>query len=70
MNLRKEYRFFYHYNKKEKKMTIHFRKKCYIAKEIRCFRMCETKWKESQPNLVMQGWASEVVINNDKAIIR
>lgn len=58
----KEYRFFYHYYKQKKKMTIHFKKSCMIVDNVVCNVKCETKWKKTQPNLVMQGFCKEVVI--------
>lgn len=57
----KQYRFFYHYNKPQKKMTVHFRGQCHLAKHLRCLVPCETKWNATQPNIVMQGFASAIV---------
>jgi hypothetical protein len=65
----KTYRFFYHYNKQQKKMSVHFRKKCYIVKDIACFRDTFTKYNKTQPYLVMQGFCSKVVITNDLTAI-
>jgi hypothetical protein len=65
------YRFFYHYNKQNKKMTVHFRKQCLIVKDIACFCDTYTKWNEKgQPNIVMQGFANKVIVSNDTAIIQ
>lgn len=33
----RKYRFFYHYNKPNNKMTVHFRKKCYIVGMLHVF---------------------------------
>jgi hypothetical protein len=65
----KKYRFFYHYFKQKGKMSIHFRGKCTAVNDIDCRVPCETKWKLTQPNLVMQGFATEVNIQDKKAII-
>ncbi len=65
----KKYRFFYHYNKANKKMTVHFRKLCYIANNIECLVPCETKWNKTQPNLVMQGWAKQLHTSENLIII-
>lgn len=65
----KKYRFFYHYYKQKNKMSIHFKNKCTVVDEIECNVPCETKWKIRQPKLVMQGYASNVTIINNKAII-
>lgn len=67
--MRKEFRFFYHYNKANGKMTVHFRKRCYIVDNIACFRDTFTKWNKSQPRIVMQGWAEKVIISRDKTAI-
>lgn len=66
----KQYRFFYHYNKQHKKMSVHFRKKCLIVDDVVCNVTCESKWNKTQPNLVMRGYATDVVIENNKATIR
>lgn len=58
--MKQVYRFFYHYNKKEKKMSVHFNKQCFIAKHIKCDLPTESKYNKSQPNLVMQGFATSV----------
>lgn len=67
----KTYRFFFHYNKKEQKMTVHFRKKCILVDDVICNTPCETKWNRSQPYLVMQGFASDIrIINSNIAHIK
>lgn len=50
-------------------MSIHFRGKCYRAKDVICNTACYTKWNKSQPKLVMSGKASDVVISHDVAYI-
>jgi hypothetical protein len=65
----KQYRFFYHYFKAQKKMSVHFRNKCSIVNDIVCKTTCETKWRKTQPQLVMQGFAKNVIIENDIAYI-
>lgn len=67
--MNKTYRFFYHYNKANKKMTVHFRKNCTIVDDIICMVPCETHWQKIQPQLVMRGKAQEVSIKNNKAYI-
>ncbi len=61
----KRYRFFFHYNKPLKKMTVHFRGQCLIAKDVRCEVPCTTKWNKTQPQIVMRGWAAQVVLDQD-----
>jgi hypothetical protein len=65
----KKYRFFYHYYKQKGKMTIHFKKSCTVVDNIECRVPCQTKWNKTQPQLVMQGFASNVKIENGIAII-
>lgn len=66
----KKYRFFYHYFKGKKKMSIHFKNKCNIVDNIICEVPCETKWNKRQPYLVMRGFCSDVIIKNNIAIIK
>lgn len=66
----KKYRYFYHFNKQQKKMTVHFRGKCLLAKNVIVKVPCETKWNDKQPMLVMRGFAKNVRIDsNDIAFI-
>lgn len=65
----KKYRFFYHYFKQKKRMSVHFRGKCTVVDDIICKMPCETKWKKTQPQLIMQGYAHEVAIVENKAYI-
>jgi hypothetical protein len=60
----KKYRFFYHYYKHKKAMSIHFRGQCYVVSNIVCNPSCETKWNSTQPNLIMRGFASRVEVTN------
>lgn len=64
-----KYRFFYHYYKQKKKMSIHFRNTCTVVDNIECKVPCKTKWSKTQPNLRMQGFAKEVIIKNNIATI-
>jgi len=63
------YRVFYHYYKQKKRMSVHFRGKCYITKNVICMVSCETKWNLTQPNLVMRGWANKITEYQDCIII-
>lgn len=65
----KKYRFFYHYYKQKKAMSIHFKGTCSVIDNIVCKVHCETKWKKTQPQLVMQGFAEDVIIVNKTAYI-
>ena len=65
----KKYRFFYHYFKAKKKMSVHFRGQCSVVDNVVCDVACETKWNSRQPRLVMQGFAESVDIVNGTAYI-
>ena len=60
-----KYRFFYHFNKKTKKMTVHFKGQCLLCQNIVCRVPCNTKWNKRQPYLVMQGFAASVTPLDD-----
>lgn len=62
-------RFFYHYYKAKKRMSIHWKGTCYVVDNIRCHVPCETHWNKRQPYLVMRGWADNVTIKGHEAII-
>jgi hypothetical protein len=65
----RKYRFFYHYYKQKGKMSIHFRDSCVVVDDVECNVPCETKWRKTQPRLVMQGFAKKVEFEGNKAII-
>ena len=67
----KTYRFFYHYNRNTRKMSVHWRGSCWPARDVSCFVPTETKWQDRQPHLVMQGYASTVSYDpfNDRITI-
>lgn len=66
----RKYRFFYHYYKQYKCMSVHFKGKCYKTNNIICKVPCETHWNKSQPNLVMRGFANEILIKEDTILIK
>jgi len=53
-------RFFYHYNKHLKKMSIHWKNSCTPVDELICLAPAETKTYETQPKYVLQGWTSNI----------
>lgn len=55
-------RFFYHFNKPQKRMSVHFKNVCFIVDDVKCYVPCETKWNKRQPLLVMQGRAAQVEV--------
>lgn len=68
----KTYRFFYHYNKPKKAMTVHFRGTCFIVNDVTCLVPTESKWNKGQPKLVMRGFAKDVHLtsNYKRAVIQ
>tara|TARA_R110000751_G_scaffold75513_2_gene152112 strand:- start:310 stop:588 length:279 start_codon:yes stop_codon:yes gene_type:complete len=60
----KKYRFFFHYYKRFKCMSIHYKNQCLKADNVICSVPIETKWNKTQPNLIMRGFANSVKIEN------
>ena len=56
----KTYRFFYHYFKQKKCLSVHFKKQCIQCNNIVCYADTESKWNKEQPQLVIQGFASSI----------
>jgi len=65
-----KYRFFYHYRRCDKKMSVHFKKQCIPCEDVVCEVPCETKRNKIQPYLVLQGFANSVEVINNKVIIK
>lgn len=70
MNKNSKYRFFYHYRRSDKRMSIHFKKQCIPVENIICQVPCETKRNKIQPYLVLQGFATEIILEGNTAIIK
>ena len=51
-------------------MSIHYKGKCMIAKDIICDVPIETKWNKTQPNIVMRGFAKKVEIVDEVCYIK
>lgn len=62
-------RFFYHFRKQTKGMTVHYKNQCIAVKNVVCNCPAETKWSDKQPRLVMRGYCNNVKIENDTAYI-
>jgi hypothetical protein len=62
-------RFFFHYYKQYKCLSVHFNGQCHKVKDVDCKVPCESKWSKRQPNLVMRGFCNDVQIKNGIAII-
>jgi hypothetical protein len=63
-------RFFFHYHRQKKKMSVHFDGKCHVVESVGCLVPCETHYNKRQPFLVMRGFCNEVLIEKDLAVIR
>jgi hypothetical protein len=45
-------------------MSVHFKGVCHVATDVVCNVPCETKWSKRQPQLVMKGKCSSLLIEN------
>ena len=69
MTKAKKYRFFYHYFKQNRCMSVHFKKQCTQCQNIVCFAPTESKWNKTQPQLIIQGFASSIELKDDTMYI-
>jgi hypothetical protein len=46
-------------------MSVHFKKQCIQCKNVICYAETESKWNKTQPQLVIQGFASDIKIDED-----
>lgn len=66
----KKYTFYLHYNKpaslkaKAPKMSVHFKKTCYIVDMIDCRQPTQSSIRNRQPKVVMKGMATDVEIES------
>lgn len=65
----RKYRFFYHYYRQYKCMSVHYRGECYKVADVICDVPTETKWNQRQPHLVIRGFASNLNIKDGMAFI-
>lgn len=68
-NSKRSYRFFYHYRKCDKKMSVHYKGQCIPCDDVVCTVPCETKRRNIQPYLVMQGYAKNIRYEGNTVII-
>ena len=66
----KKYRFFYHYFKQKRMMSVHFRGQCRTIEHVTCAVPCETHYQKRQPYLVMRGFAEKVTFGPNTAVIQ
>jgi hypothetical protein len=62
-------RFFYHYRRCDKQMSVHFKGHCLPCQNVECRVPCETHRQKRQPFLVMRGFASTVRKEGDTVVI-
>jgi hypothetical protein len=68
-------RFFFHYNKIQSRikgyniLTLHYKGKCHLVKDIRCNVPIETAARKYQPRCVLRGRATRIDIVDEKAYI-
>jgi len=65
----KQKRFFFHFRKSTGDITLHWQKKCIPVDDIICNVPIETKWNKQQPRVVIQGFATDIRIEDKIAII-
>lgn len=64
------YRFYYHYRRFDNRLSVHFRGKCIPCDNVDCRVPCKSKWNKRQPFLVMQGFCSDIELNNGTMLIK
>lgn len=67
--MNKKYRFFYHYRRSDKMMSVHFRNQCIPCIDVICNVPTETKRNKIQPYLVIQGFANNITVEDDRILI-
>ena len=53
-------RFYYHYFRQNKCLSIHYNKSCTKVNNIICNVPTESKWNNTQPNLVLRGYCNDI----------
>jgi hypothetical protein len=64
-----KYRFFFHWNKIKKRISVHYRDKCMLTDGLSVKVSMESKFNKTQPVFVMQGWATHIKHTNKLTII-
>ena len=65
----KKYRFYFHYNKQHKKLSVHYRGKCLLTKAVRITVPTESKQNKQQPLITIQGWCTNLKHTDKLTII-
>jgi hypothetical protein len=58
-------RFFFHYYRAYKCMSVHWKGQCMKADDVVCSRPVETKWNKTQPQLILRGFATDVTLREE-----
>lgn len=66
----KQYRFYYHYYRGKKCLSVHWKGACYTAQDVDVQVPTQSKWRKTQPHLVIQGYATEMNIIDGTAYIK
>ncbi len=69
MKIKEKRRFFFHYRKCDGKMSVHFKGQCIPCDNIDCKVPVETHRNRRQPKLVMRGYCSNIIVDNNKVVI-
>ena len=67
---KRPFRFYYHWNRIHKKISVHFLGSCYLTKGLNIQVDTEAKFNNTQPLFVMRGWANHIDHNNNRTIIK
>jgi len=57
-------RFYYHYNKVKKCLTVHFNGTCYFTEDILCLVPTESHSQKHQPRKIVRGWYNKIKHTN------
>lgn len=68
----KRYRFYFHYRRCDRRMSVHFQGQCMPCQNVICYAPCETHRQNRQPFLVVRGFARQVTRDRkeDTIVIR
>jgi hypothetical protein len=69
-DMSKKYRFSYHWVRQTNMWSVHFKKECIHKEHIECHTKCESKINKTQPYRTMQGFATEIIVEENKIIIK
>jgi hypothetical protein len=68
--MNRKYRFSYHWVRQTNMWSVHFKKECIHREHIICNVTCESKINKTQPYRTMQGFATEIIVEDNKITIK